>query len=266
MNTVGTVLKMKSKLEKSKATYQLPMADEFVDMNKLIGKKITLKHTGNIFCVATGKKILKSYNQGYSYQAYINLAQCDQCIMSPEMCHYDKGTCREPEWAQSHCMQPHIVYLSLTSDLKIGITRKTQIPTRFIDQGAHQALPVLEVSSRYHSGLIEHELKSIYKDRTNWRNMLKGKCEEVDLIAEKEKMIKKADKLIRKLEAKILDHEIIHIQFPNTFELDKFKSFSFEKEKEISGKLMGIKGQYLIFEDRVLNIRKHQGYELELKA
>lgn len=266
MNKTGVVLKMKTKLTKNKAEYQLPIGEGFVDMNKLIDKKITLKHTGNIFCIATGKKISKSYNQGYSYQAFINLAQCDSCIMSPEMCHYDKGTCREPEWAQRHCMQPHIVYLSLTSDLKVGITRKTQIPTRFIDQGAHKALPILEVDNRYHSGLIEHEMKSFYKDRTNWRNMLKGKCEEVDLLAEKEKLIKKAEKQIKTLNATVLDHEPIEIHFPMDFELDKFKSFSFEKENEITGTLKGIKGQYLIFEDKVLNIRKHQGFELELKV
>lgn len=266
MNKVGTVLKLKTSLNNNLAQYSLPIGNDFIDMNALIGKEITLTHTGRIFCIATNKQIRKSYSQGYSYQAFINLAQCDQCIMSPEMCHYDKGTCREPEWALNHCFKPHIVYLSLTSDLKVGITRKTQIPTRFIDQGAHQALPVLEVSSRFHSGLIESELKNTYKDRTNWRNMLKGNCEKIDLLKEKDVFIKKAAPLIKKLNATILDFDIIHINFPSEHQLDKFSSFSFEKDKEITGKLLGIKGQYLIFDKKVLNIRKHQGYELEVKG
>ncbi|GAL30720.1 hypothetical protein JCM19239_4459 [Vibrio variabilis] len=139
----GTLSKMRASLE-STVQYRLPVGDEEVDLSPLIGKTISLNHTGNIFCASCGKKTKKSYSQGHCFVCMKKLASCDMCIMKPETCHYDEGTCREPEWGEANCMVDHFVYLSNTSSLKVGITRHTQIPTRWIDQGATQGLPILK--------------------------------------------------------------------------------------------------------------------------
>ncbi len=164
----GTLKKLKgANLEN--VQYHLPVGDELVDLSPYIGKNITLTHTGNIFCSSCGKKTKKSYSQGHCFVCMKKLASCDMCIMKPETCHFDQGTCREPQWGEDNCMVDHFVYLSNTSSLKVGITRHTQIPTRWIDQGATQGLPILKVKSRLISGLIEVELAKHIADKTNWR-------------------------------------------------------------------------------------------------
>lgn len=167
MSKTGTLEKMKTELIDGTAVYQLPLSNDLIPLNDLIGKNLSLTFTGNIFDIHDGKKIKKSYGGGYSYKNFISLAQCDTCIIKPELCHYDQGTCREPEWAKGHCHKPHIIYLSNTGAAKIGITRKSQVPTRWIDQGANYALPILEVPDRKTSGLIESEISKIMSDKTN---------------------------------------------------------------------------------------------------
>jgi hypothetical protein len=150
----GLLNKMYARLE-STVQYELPLSDQRIALNPLLGKVIKLTFTGNIRCVHCNRTIKKSFNQGYCYPCFISLAQCDMCIMKPETCHYEAGTCREPSWGEEFCFKPHIVYLANSSGIKVGITRQTQIPTRWIDQGAVQALPIFKVQSRYMAGLIE---------------------------------------------------------------------------------------------------------------
>ena len=209
----GTLLKMKTTLDRP-VTYKLPIGDELVEMNPLIGKNITLKFTGNIYCISTGEKIKKSYNQGFSYKAFMSLAACDICIVKPNLCHYHKGTCREPEWGENNCMIPHIVYLSNTSKVKIGITRETQVPTRWIDQGAMEALPILRCKDRYSAGLIEAEISKHLSDKTNWRNMLKGDFEAEDLEAKREGIFEDYADLLDDMDAEDLDEAPIQITYP----------------------------------------------------
>lgn len=173
MQVQGTLSKLKSTLVEP-IQYQLPVGDNLVSLNDYFGKPITLTFTGNIFCSNCGKKTKKSYSQGHCYVCMKKLASCDMCIMKPETCHFDQGTCREPKWGEENCMIPHYVYLANTSGLKVGITRHTQIPTRWIDQGATQALPIFKVQTRHQSGLVEVALAQFIADKTNWRNMLKG--------------------------------------------------------------------------------------------
>ena len=149
----GILRKMKSRLEQP-VSYKIPLGDNEVPLNPLIAKKIKLEYSGNIFCVNCGRKSNKSFNQGYCYPCFQKLAQCDSCIIHPEKCHFDQGTCREPVWGEKYCMQDHIVYLANSSGLKIGITRATQIPTRWIDQGATQALAIIRVRTRLQSGRV----------------------------------------------------------------------------------------------------------------
>jgi hypothetical protein len=265
VSVTGTISKMKTSLPPSgPVPYQLPLGDELVEMNALLEKKISLTFTGKIFDIYDGKPIKKSYGGGYSYKNLISLAQCDTCIVKPELCHYHLGTCREPEWGETHCFIPHIVYLSVTSGVKIGITRHTQVPTRWIDQGAVSAIPLLKVEDRRTSGLIEVEIAKTMADKTHWRNMLKGIYEPVDLEGMREQIYEEYGDLLDDMNAEDLDDPVQEIEYPIIEVPEKFSSFSFDKKEVVEGTLLGIKGQYLIFDTGVINMRKHQGYEITL--
>lgn len=267
----GNIEKMKVGLD-DPVQYQLNVGDEMFSMNDVIGKNIKLHYHGEIHCIACERKTNKSYGQGYCYPCFRDLARCDMCIMKPETCHYDQGTCREPDWADSHCFQPHYVYLANSSGIKVGITRSTQIPTRWIDQGATQALPIFTVQTRKQSGLLEVELKNHVSDRTDWRKMLKGEPEKIDLVAARDELYEKCSDVISELQTQYgekaiiaLPNEIVvDIQYPVTQYPEKVKSLNFDKQEEIEGKLLGIKGQYLILDIGVLNIRKFTGYKLSV--
>src|SRR5690606_12481154 len=165
----------------NEAQYSVRMGEQSLAMNAALGQSISLTYQGDIHCVHCQRKTKKSYSGGYCFPCSQRLAQCDLCFMKPETCHYAAGTCREPEWADGVCMQDHIVYLANSSGLKVGITRLQQLPTRWLDQGATQGLPIFRVQSRYQSGLVEVMFKQHVSDRTDWRKMLKGEAEPVDL-------------------------------------------------------------------------------------
>ena len=259
----GILRKLKSQ-KKEIVEYQLPLTDELVSLNKLIGKKISLNHTGRKFCIDTGKEVKKTYGQGYSWESFVTLPECDQCIFQPELCHYAKGTCRNSKWGEDHCLKPHVIYLSLTSNLKIGITRKVNVPGRWVDQGAVKAIKLCEVKDRLTSGKIETEIAKSMKDKTNWRNMLKNVYVDKDLVKEKKKVLKDYKELLEKHSAVIADDEVYEFNYPVEVYPEKVSSFNFDKNPMIEATLMGIKGQYLIFDSGVINIRKFQGYEVEL--
>ncbi len=257
---------MKTRLDGELAIYQLPLGDNLIDMNELVGKKISMKYNGVINCIATGDKITKSYGQGYSYKAFITLPECDTCIIKPELCHYAKGTCRDPKWGEEHCFIPHYIYLAVSSDLKVGITRHTQVPTRWIDQGATYALPILKVQDRKTSGEIEIEIARFYKDKTNWRKMLQGTVPEIDLIEKREEVFETLADVLDSFDVEDLDEEITTIKYPVLEYPTKVTSLGFDKKPIVEGTLLGIKGQYLILDTGVINMRKHQGYEIEFTA
>jgi hypothetical protein len=253
----------------SAVQYQLPLDDQLIPLNSYIGKNIKLSYLGEIHCLECGRLTKKNYNQGFCYPCFISLAKCDMCIMKPETCHYHAGTCRQPEWGEEFCLQDHYVYLANSSGIKVGITRGTQIPTRWIDQGASEALPIFKVSSRLLSGKVEVALKSHVADRTDWRKMLKADAEHVDLAAKRDELLQLAEKKLKAItqefgesEITLLDEEQISIDFPIPNYPDKIKSLSFDKTAEIEGVLLGIKGQYLILNTGVLNIRKFGGYKV----
>ena len=244
--------------------YHLELGKDEIFLNSLVGKNLKLEFSGNIFCLDTGKKIKKSYGQGYCWESFNTLASCDSCIFQPELCHYSQGTCREPKWGEKHCLRPHIIYLANSSELKVGITRKTQVPTRWMDQGASFALPILEVKDRLTSGLIEIEIAKKFGDKTNWRKMLKGDISNIDLLAKRELVLSEFADLIKKYEAQVLEPKVYTFNYPVEQYPQKISSLSLLKKPIIEGKLLGIKGQYLIFDCGVINIRKHQGYEVTL--
>ena len=252
--------------------YQLPLDDQRVPLNNYLGKVIRLQHTGTIHCVHCGRRSNKSFNQGYCYPCVIKLAQCDICIVSPEKCHYEQGTCREPEWGEQHCMVDHIVYLANSSGIKVGITRETQLPTRWIDQGAVQALPIFRVKTRRQSGLVEDLLRQHVADRTNWRTMLKGEILPADLPAMRDTLYERCDKGLVELEERfglqafqrIENVEPVNIEYPVLEHPSKVTSHNMDKTPLVEGTLMGIKGQYLILDSGVINIRKYTAYHVEV--
>ena len=252
--------------------YELPLGDQKLALNPLIGNDIRLEFLQEIRCVACDRKTNKSFNQGYCYPCFRSLAQCDSCIMSPHKCHFEAGTCREPDWGQTNCMIDHYVYLANTSGLKVGITRHTQIPTRWIDQGATQALPIARVSSRYLSGVLEVELAKTTADKTAWQAMLKGPPEPLDLEAQRDRLLSEYASTIEDLQSRfglqsiqpLLEAATVNITFPITEYPDKVKAFNLDKEPVVEGRLVGIKGQYLILDTWVLNLRKYGGYRLAI--
>lgn len=252
--------------------YELPLGEEKVALNPLIGNPVQLRFTGQIFCSNCGKKTKKSFSQGHCYPCFKKLASCDMCIMKPELCHFDAGTCREPEWAEQFCFQPHYVYLANSSGVKVGITRGTQIPTRWMDQGAIQALPIMKVSTRLLSGLVEVTLGKHVSDKTNWRKMLKNDVQEIDLCSVRDELFETCAEPLAALKEKYgaeamewLDETPIDITYPVKIYPTKVTSFNFDKNPLVEGTLMGIKGQYLLLDTGVINIRKFSSYEVELQ-
>ena len=266
----GLLNKMHARLE-STVQYELPLSDQRIALNPLLGKAIKLTFTGNIRCVHCSRTIKKSFNQGYCYPCFISLAQCDMCIMKPETCHYEAGTCREPSWGEAFCFKPHIVYLANSSGIKVGITRQTQIPTRWIDQGAVQALPIFKVQSRYMAGLIEIAIAKHVSDKTSWQQMLKNHVDPLDLADKRDELVSKCDveltEIIKRFGLQaiefLVDESSVDICFPVDTYPVKIKSFNLDKNPEVSGILQGVKGQYLLLDAGVINIRKFSGYEVE---
>ena len=246
--------------------YTLFMNGEPVDMNALIGETIALQFDGQINCINCGRLTKKSYAQGFCYPCMIKSPQNSECIIRPELCRAHLGEGRDVEWEKKHHLQPHVVYLAQTDGVKVGVTRDTQVPTRWIDQGAWKAIKIAEVPYRYLAGQIEVALKAHFTDKTNWRSMLTDKTnEEVDLQAYHESVVDQLPEALRAYYCGDCPMTDIHypvMQYPN-----KVKSVGLEKNPQLEGRITGIRGQYLMFGDgRVLNIRTHSGYYVQLSV
>ena len=252
--------------------YSLRLNDEAYPLNEYIGQKVTLKHLGTIECLECGRASKKSFSQGYCYPCFKKLAQCDLCIVSPERCHFDQGTCRDADFAANFCMQPHIVYLANSSGIKVGITRPENLPTRWIDQGAVQALPVMSVMTRQQSGFVEVAFKKLVSDKTHWQKMLRGENEYLDLVTIRDELLAELkpdlDPLILRFGIQaiqpILDAKVQTLTYPVEQYPTKVVSLNLDKTPELSGTLLGIKGQYLIFDIGVINLRRFTSYEVEV--
>ncbi|WPE28245.1 hypothetical protein PshuTeo1_39810 [Pseudomonas hunanensis] len=266
----GSLSKMAVSLQAPVVQYSFRLDDTQVPVNPMIGQRLRLEYLGAIHCSHCGKRTKTSFSQGYCYPCMTKLAQCDVCIMAPEKCHYDAGTCREPSWGEQFCMTDHVVYLANSSGIKVGITRATQLPTRWLDQGASQALPIMRVATRQQSGLVEDVLRSQVPDRTNWRALLKGDAEVLDLPAIREQVFEACADSLRELQGRfglqaiqpLPDAEVVQMNYPVEAYPKKIVSFNLDKDPVAEGTLLGIKGQYLIFDTGVINIRKYTAYQL----
>ncbi len=271
----GNIQKMRSRLgyqdEPNKVEYFLPVGSQEVAMNPYLGNTLKLEYLGEINCLNCGNKTKKSFSQGFCFPCMRKLARCDMCIMKPETCHFEQGTCREPDWAERNCFVPHYVYLSNTSGLKVGITRHTQIPTRWVDQGATQATIMFKVNTRQQSGFVEMAFKDLIADKTNWRTMLKENQPPRNLINEanelKNKLKEKMASVISNFSENDIEdqqEDVVEIDYPVLEFPSKIKSHNFDKNPVVEGTLMGIKGQYLIFDTGVINMRKFTSYNLSI--
>ena len=239
--------------------YRLKLGEDEILVSDLLGQKINIEFDGRIDCVSCGVRTKKAFGQGFCYPCFANAPENAECIIRPELCEGHLGGGRDPEWEQKHHVQPHYVYLALSSGLKVGITRETQIPTRWIDQGASSAIILAEVPYRRLSGEIEVALKEFYSDKTNWQRMLKNQVLEADLLAVKAEAKRRLPQELQQYVTE--DEEIWNLNFPSLDTPEKVKSQRLEKVFSVEGVLTGIKGQYLIFDNlNVINIRNHAGY------
>lgn len=263
MQYEGNILKMKTQLAEP-VNYQLPVGDQLVAMNKLIGGNIRMQFDGRINCVSCGKQTKTSFGQGFCYNCLQTAPEASESIMRPELSKSHFGMARDMEWAEKHDLIDHYVYLAVSSELKVGVTRNHQVPTRWIDQGASFAIKVAKTPNRHISGVIEVFLKNHFTDKTNWRAMLKNELlQDFDLLAEKNKIIGLLPAELQKYAEP--DNEVTTIHYPVEKYPGKINSVGFDKQPVIEGTLTGIKGQYLILdENNVLNIRKHNGYYITL--
>ena len=265
MKLTGIIRKMATKLTEP-VEYYLPIGENQVGLNQLLNHKITLRFQGEIICIDCGKQTKKSFAQGFCYPCFMSSPLTSECILKPELCLAHEGVARDMEWAEEHCLKNHYVYLSRTAGMKVGVTRSHQIPTRWIDQGAVEALQFAKTPNRYLAGAIEVALKEHISDRTAWQRMLKNDVDySITLVDAAQKLELHLDSIYH--DYILNDSELVEIEYPVIQYPEKVKSLSFDKQAEISGTLIGMKGQYLYLnENQVLNIRKHTGYVIELET
>lgn len=233
-------------------------------LNNFLGKKLKLTFDGTFNCIACGKVTKKLFGEGFCYSCFMTSPLADVCILHPEKCQAHEGISRDMEWSKQHCLQPHYVYLAKTSDVKVGVTRQSQIPTRWIDQGADSSIKLAKTPYRQIAGLIEVELKKHFTDKTSWQKMLKNETCDMDLIEQKNKAIELLPEEFKKFIVK--DNEIYEFNYPRISIPENIKSLKLDAQPQIERILTGIKGQYLIFENQyVINIRSHSGYNVEIE-
>ncbi|MEY4065833.1 MAG: hypothetical protein RIR26_2041 [Pseudomonadota bacterium] len=251
------------------------------------GSRVTLRHTGRFRCTICERECKKVFD-GSCYPCFQNSAQADRCLLNPVGCHYARGTCREPTWGESFCYQPHYVYLAYTDKLKVGITRQGQVPTRWFDQGATQAVLLSRVGSRHQAGLLEDLLCEKFADKSHWLKMLKAgnsrpekeffesaRLEALTFLKsrlegpEGERYHAPSTERTRGAEQiELLEKaRAVEIEYPLWTEWpDKLPSLNLEKSPRIEDQVLGIKGQYLILRGGAFNVRRHEGYVVDFEG
>ena len=261
MNYQGVLTKMETEFSQP-IQYYLVFENDFINMNQLLNKTITIQFV-KYQCLNCGlnKPI---YRQGFDKQCFYEVPQAADWIMRPELstAHLGKED-RDLEFEKRAQLQPHIVYLANSSNVKVGVTRKAQVPTRWIDQGAHEAIEIVEVPNRYLAGVTEVALKDYVADKTNWRKMLKNDIEDENLTEWRDRL---KQYIPDEAKAYFIESNIeTHLEFPVYRYPEKPKSLNIKKTEAYSGKLVGVKGQYLIFEDdTVFNVRANEGLVVKI--
>lgn len=259
-----TVLKKMNTEISDTIQYFLLVDNGFLHMNQLMNHTLEIQFVGyQCLCCGQEKKI---FRQGFCYDCFFESAQVGDWIMRPELskAHLDIED-RDLSYEKKAQLQPHIVYLALSSNVKVGVTRKTQVPTRWIDQGASSAIPIVEVPNRYLAGITEVALKEFVSDKTSWQKMLKNELVTADLLVEREKLLNHLPKEVQEYVASTPD-AITAIEYPVESYPVKIKTLNLDKSPAYKGVLKGIKGQYLIFNDgTVFNVRNNEGYRVDIR-
>lgn len=256
----GVLTKMRTEWN-SPVQYYLVFPDSFLHVNNLLGKKVQITLTG-YECLSCHQP-KEIFRQGFCKSCFFETPSAGEWIMKPELSQAHLGIeDRDLAFEQKVQLQPHVVYFAVSSGLKVGVTRKTQVPTRWIDQGAHQALPIVEVPNRYLAGITEVALKEYFNDKTNWRIMLQNQGEQLDLVHEREACL---SKLPAEVQPYVVSDKDLEINYPVRRFPEKVKSLNLSKSNAFMGVLKGIKGQYWIFEDdTVWNVRAHEGHVVSI--
>ncbi|MCE2963290.1 MAG: DUF2797 domain-containing protein [Chitinophagales bacterium] len=269
-NTTLFLDKMPARLDKDHVSYFMCKSeDDIAPMSECIGYNVSMEYTGRLRCIDCKKIVKKFYAPGLCYICMMSSALNSPCIINPELCEAHLGKGKVPEWEEKHHNQPHIVYLANSGGLKVGVTRADQIPIRWIDQGADEAIIFAHTPYRQLAGLIEIMLKKVLSDKTNWRAMLKNvKNEEIELLEEKRKYSQWLIENQQDFEHYISEDDTVYqLNYPTTVLSSTIQSVKLDKVPKLEGVLTGIKGQYLIFDEKtVLNIRSHAGYEVQIIA
>jgi len=265
MEIIGNIRKMKSSRE-GQVQYFFSLENQRIAMNELIGQEIQMEYLGKIHCVKCGRETRKSFAQGYCYPCFTTAPETEDCVLRPELCRAHEGVARDMQYAKEHCLKDQVVYLSITSGIKVGVTRSSQVPTRWIDQGALRAVEFARTPNRYTAGLMEVSMKKHIMDKTNWRKMLSGDDPGLlDLVQEKSRLKAFVPEELKKYLSE--DDQVWEFSYPVTKYPEKIRSLNLDKDPLVVGNLLGIKGQYLIFDqDRVINIRKFGGYQIRFKT
>jgi hypothetical protein len=248
--------------EEGLVRYALRLGEQELSLNERVGGPISLRFTGQMTCVNCGRGVKKFYGQGFCFPCFRDAPEAAECIVRPELCRAHLGEGRDPQWERDHHDTEHYVYLSHTGGIKVGVTRATQVPTRWIDQGAVLAVRIARTPYRQLAGAIEVALKSHFADKTNWRVMLGP------VVAEPEALAAARDRVRELLPPELREHVLPdeapqRLTYPVLAAPPKVTSINLEKVPEVTGTLAGIKGQYLIWSDgRVLNIRNHSGFHV----
>ena len=263
MTYEGVLTKMQTEFG-TPIQYYLVFENSFLNVNQLLNKNLEINFEG-YQCLNCGKK-KKIFRQGFCYDCFYSSPAVGDWIMKPELSKAHLGIQdRDLVYEEKVQLQPHIVYLALSSEVKVGVTRKTQMPTRWIDQGASQAISIVEVPNRYLAGITEVALKNHYADKTNWRKMLTNAIIDVDLVAERSKAAQfLPEEVLPFFYAE--QNDLYEMNYPVLEYPNKINSLSLDKTPNFKGKLTGIKGQYLIFEDgTVFNVRSSEGYVVRIE-
>lgn len=264
MQYEGVLTKMQTE-SGSPIQYYLVFENSFLNVNQLLGKDLEINFQG-FQCLNCGKK-KKIYRMGFCYDCFYSSPQAGDWIMRPELSTAHLGIAdRDLEFETKVQVQPHIVYLASSSDLKVGVTRKTQVPTRWIDQGASYATPIIEVPNRYLAGITEVALKEHFSDKINWKKMLLNNIPPIDLIARRKDMQlllpEEVQQYFETTQEKLYTLEYPVLEYPK-----KISSLNLVTSPAYSGKLTGIKGQYLMFEDgTVFNVRAYEGFVVQINV
>ena len=233
-----------------------------LSLSNQLGTGLRIEYLNRILCSHCGRLTPKSYGGGYCYPCFTTLARCDLCVLSPARCHYHAGTCREPEWGESFCMRDHLVYLANTSGLKVGITRRGLEEGRWLDQGAVQAVAILQAQTRRDAGLAEAQIARGLSERTDWRRLLRGDVPVLDMAQECVQLQSAIADLpagvswIESRRLRTFTYPIV--RYPSRLERLRLST------GDVEGNLLGVKGQYLLLSSGVFNVRQHAGYEVRI--